>query len=246
MSSAFGEPPDSGVRDVREGAGRRDQEQRQKRAEGGAAHDGGRCGKARGIISGRRTRAFISADQARSAPRAPSAGQLPVKRGVALLDERGDALHEVLRPRERVLEVGLQVELPVHVGVEHLVERPLRCRRRSGSGRRPAAPRARPASAISPSSGWTSLTRPHSSACWRGHPLAEQRHLEGARLAHGRGHEQGRAAVRHQADVHEGQAEERRLGRQDEVAGEAPARLRCPRRGRSRRRRPASRAGACR
>jgi hypothetical protein len=53
-----------------------------------------------------------------------------------------------------------------------------------------------------------------------GHTLAEKRHLEGARLANGGGHEQGGPAVRHQADVHEGEPEVGGLRRQHEVAGE--------------------------
>ena len=43
----------------------------------------------------------------------------------ALLDERGGALEEVLGPSERVLELGLEVELGVEVAVDELVQRPL-------------------------------------------------------------------------------------------------------------------------
>src|SRR5687767_4343325 len=42
---------------------------------------------------------------------------------LALLDECADALLEVLRSRQRVLQLRLEVELARHVGVEHAVER---------------------------------------------------------------------------------------------------------------------------
>ena len=100
------------------------------------------------------------------------------------------------------------------------VERPLRARVRARRARRRAARRARSASSIRPVVGVHVVHEPPVERRCGRHALAQQRHLERARLAHGRGHEQRRAAVRHQADVHEGEPEVGGLGGQHQVAGE--------------------------
>src|SRR5688572_4901417 len=51
---------------------------------------------------------------------------------LALLDEGAHALLEVLRSRQRVLQLRLEVELARHVGVQHSVESPLRAGVRAG------------------------------------------------------------------------------------------------------------------
>src|SRR5215208_7155123 len=51
-----------------------------------------------------------------------------LKGGIALLEERQRAFLEVARAREAVLQLGLEGELAVEVGIQHLVERPLRAR----------------------------------------------------------------------------------------------------------------------
>ena len=79
----------------------------------------------------------------------------PVNAGGALLDEGADALHEVLRTRQLVLELRLEVELLLHVRVEHLVERLLGGRVRARRARRRTARRSPRRRGISSSSGWT-------------------------------------------------------------------------------------------
>src|SRR4051812_43085433 len=55
----------------------------------------------------------------------------PGESGGSLGYERRDALAEVTRARERVLDLRFQVELSVHIGVEHPVERLFRARVRA-------------------------------------------------------------------------------------------------------------------
>src|SRR5688572_21903441 len=103
MSSAFWVGPDSGVKRSADAAGARTS----------------------AAASAARTRRIRQG-------RGRKAGQLyrlgPRELRDALLDERAHALHEVLRTRQRVLELRLEVELAGHVRVEHLVQRLLRAR----------------------------------------------------------------------------------------------------------------------
>ena len=96
---------------------------------------------------------------------------------------------------------------PSRSRVEHAVERLLRARVGAGGAARPAWSTSAFASSHQLVVGMHVVHEPPLERPLRGHALAQQRHLEGARLAHGGGHEQGRAAVRHQADVHEREAE---------------------------------------
>src|SRR5687767_3508995 len=101
MSSAFEVGPESGVN-------------RSADASGASAS---RAPTVMNASRGRR--ALKAADLYRLAPR---------ELRLALLDEGPDALHEVLRARQGVLQLRLEVELAGHVRVEHAVQRLLRAR----------------------------------------------------------------------------------------------------------------------
>src|SRR5215210_8378306 len=123
MSSAFWEPPDSGV---------------SASASADGAHT--RDAKTTAVRAVRSRRLGVPAGKAAGSyprppgglhfvPDAPSEPELrALERRIALLREGGNALLEVHRPGERVLELRLQVELAVEVRVEHPVERLLRAR----------------------------------------------------------------------------------------------------------------------
>src|SRR4029079_10670028 len=135
MSSAFGEPPDSGVNvsAKADGAQIRDAKTTALRAVR-SRRLGMPVGKAAGsYIRLREGLHFVPDDSsARGSDPArsrrcgrTSEGSDPLERGLPLLDEGGHALLEVLGAGELVLEVGLEVELAVEVGIEHPVERAL-------------------------------------------------------------------------------------------------------------------------
>src|SRR5688572_8515271 len=94
MSFAFCDGPDSGVR---------------------------RSADAPGAATSSATRARSASSETRR--KAAHLYLLAGECGRALLDERAHALGEVLRSRQRVLQLGLEVQLAGHVRVEHLVER---------------------------------------------------------------------------------------------------------------------------
>src|SRR3712207_1735320 len=114
MSSALLEPPDSGVKTSANAAGAAIRTASRAVAE--AAMSRRRCmpeGKAAGSYLRPPPRLYFVA--------VASSGAL--EDGLPLLHEGLYALLEVLGPGERVLQLGLEVELAVEVRVEHAVER---------------------------------------------------------------------------------------------------------------------------
>src|SRR5919204_3018207 len=121
MSFAFGEPPDSGVAQSADAIGATSSSRTVAAAN--ARRSARRRCKARGIITvagSWKAAASLVAKGAFSGTSLPSEPRLP------LLHERAHALDEVVRSRQPVLQVCLEVELLVHVRVEHVVERLLR------------------------------------------------------------------------------------------------------------------------
>src|SRR4051794_18528113 len=135
MSLAFWDPPDSGVIASPRATGASASRARHAAARASRARRRFRpASKAAGSYSGpglRSKNVGGSAGWPRPRPpRAPALGTLE-RRG-PLLDEGHDALDEVVGAGQRVLELGLEVELAIQVRVEHLVEGLLR--RRVGAG----------------------------------------------------------------------------------------------------------------
>src|SRR3954468_24733655 len=143
----------------------------------------------------------------------------PSEGRVALLDEGADAFTDVICAEKLMLDLGLQLELRVQVPVDHPVQRALRARvglRRPGAQplselERLLRQRVRVDHAVD---------QPPVERLLGRDPLAEEGHLERARLADRCRYERRRAAVGHQADVDEAQVEVRARGGDDQVAGE--------------------------
>ena len=215
MSSAFGEPPLSGVSAPAKAApastarsGGQDEAPAPARRRDAEGTSSGTARRRESYawsrrrphvarLSARRTRAWrFWTKAATPSTKSPRARHL-------LLDRRPRARAARSMPR---VEPGVELALGAGVGarrarrqaVEQRVDLGLEARRR------------RP----------TRLIRPHSSACAARHALAEHRHLGRAREADARGDEDRRAAVGHEPDVHEGQQEVGRLRGDDEVGGQ--------------------------
>src|SRR5215212_7293345 len=105
MSSAFCEPPDSGVNVSAKADGTQIRQAARAAPRAVASRRlGTPVGKARRIISAPSGRSPLRA-------RCPERERLSaLERGLPLLDEGGHALLEVACPGERVLELGLEVE----------------------------------------------------------------------------------------------------------------------------------------
>src|SRR5688500_2442796 len=103
MSSALGEPPDSGVKGSASAAGAAIRDARSAAARAAKSRRRGMPeGKARGSYLQVPPRLHLVADA--------SAGVSgPFERGLALLHDREDALLEVARPGEGMLQLGLEV-----------------------------------------------------------------------------------------------------------------------------------------
>src|SRR5688500_17311928 len=131
MSSALGEPPDSGVNTPAPAGGAN--ASRAAAATTSEATSTRRfCGR-----PGRKARWIITVVRPPSAPRSAAR-----ERGRALLDEGPDPLHEVVGPGQVVLDLGLQVELAIEVRIEHPVECALAAGvRTSGAGGEPGGQR---------------------------------------------------------------------------------------------------------
>src|SRR5215218_747297 len=200
IASAFGDPPDSGVKVSARAAGDATSATSRPATMASSTTSRGveerRGGKARGIIA-----------------------SVALELGRALLDEGHAALEEVLRASQRVLEVGLEVELLGEARVDHRVEGALRAGVRARrTMRKPLDERVRLVGELRIRV--DAVDQAPVERLGGGDPLGEQRHLEGARLADAGRDEGRRAAIGHQADVREGELEEGRLGGEHEVAGE--------------------------
>src|SRR5215208_4941858 len=122
MSSAFCDPPDSGVKASANADGAAI---RIARAAAEKAATSRRLGVPVGKAAGSYPR---PSGRSYFVPDGTQRGSDPLERGVPLLHEGGHALLEVLRPGQGVLELGLEVELAVEVRVQHPVERLLGAR----------------------------------------------------------------------------------------------------------------------
>ena len=124
-----------------------------------------------------------------------------------------------MRAPERVLELRLEVELGVEVAVDELVERALAGG--VGAGRPGGEPLDEGVGL-----GHHAVVGIHPvdqapvERLRRRDALAQHRHLERPRPTHGGGNQGGRPAVRHQADVDEGEPEEGGLGSHDQIASQ--------------------------
>src|SRR3954467_4142178 len=216
MLSAFGEPPDSGnsspawargaaSRSPAAAAGNASSRRRRMRAPGTGPAVYGRD---------RRRRA---ANRRGVSERSPTA---EARR--ALLHEGLDALEEVAGGRELLLDRRLELQLLLHAGELPGVELPL------GAGVGAGRPLREPGGELLRGGlervvGHHPVDETPLMSRGGGHPLAQHGHLRGTCEPDALGDQQRRAAVGHQADVHEGQQEVGRLGGDHEVAGQREA-----------------------
>src|SRR5215207_7199105 len=199
ISSAFGDPPDSGVRKSANAP-------LAKTSEPTVASSRAATRRRRKEDSGRKAARILLMERRSASPGGERRGSAALERRGTLLQEGCHTLREVVRQRLFLLDRGLELELLLEPVVRPRVELPLRpCVRQRRAHCEPLGERV--GGSGQPVVGVDGVDETPLERSGGVDALAEHRHLARARESCSCRDKGGGAAVRHEADVHEGQQE---------------------------------------
>src|SRR3954451_5995307 len=209
IESACGDPPDSGENASPNAVA--------ANARSNTTAAGRLSASARRRVWRRRAKGSGIVCTARRTGRPPAVFLPTFEHGAAARQKRRHALREVGGGGHLALDLRLELELLAHAPVDPRVELALDARVRA---RRPGGEALEQGVGLGREGvvGHDAVHQAPGKRLGRRDALAEHRHLRGAGEADAARHDQRRAAVRDEADVHEREQEVGRLGRDDEVA----------------------------